>query len=590
MSFESLFTPTSSMDGYLAHGWAPEYGEGSPASLISTASPPGMEHSDNHSNQEDSNNIQEHDNGVQEDDNSGLDFGPGRLMCIIPGTPAPGEQLQNVNWKGLDLSSIEPQGSHVRILMLPMTEGVSISPYGGQASCYNWVQVGMMDPGSMPAKLLAVVPTSDQVGCCITYGDARYIMYFDPSDDRLIFRNKYRDQVDIAQLYGGNMITVEGKGSATLKPSEWVIMSASSGFLVEFKLLRRKTWNITASFSAKRSVEEPTVLPKKARLSAKLSVIRAATLEGASSNNPLLTLERGEVINVGAGNDSYQLTREAPIADHQCSSVWQGKHSEIPGKAVVTKVIKAGSRQKDATVQSAEVWLREVSIHSSIGHHYAIVPYLGCDARFHCIYTEHVDAEALIYHVKPGTNEFNGNGVRTWRVLGDIASALSFLHGNNIVHGDVRLDNILFNPVRGATLIDFNLSFKEGHPLKGVGAPWYLPPEYLQDHNLRGVASDMWGLGVVMLWLLGHVPMPEGETGWRIADLHPDGPIQEVHMEAQKAMEKWLNVIRGARLDLKRREEEIAIVVETLVEEEQDHRPEAKSLVQQLAKCNLLWE
>lgn len=102
---------------------------------------------------------------------------------------------------------------------------------------------------------------------------------------------------------------------------------------------------------------------------------------------------------------------------------------------------------------------------------------------------------------------FDGNIVRAWRILGDMAAGLSFLHANNIVHANIKLLNILFSPVRGAVLVDFSISFREGARLRSCGAPWYLPPEFVTSGDSRGKPSDMWALGVVMMWVLDRIPV-----------------------------------------------------------------------------------
>ncbi|KAF2963059.1 hypothetical protein GQX73_g10513 [Xylaria multiplex] len=483
------------------------------------------------------------------------------------GTSASSAGTVSVDWEGLDLASIystsiEPEGTNVRILMLPMVEGVSVSPYREEAGGFNWVQVNMMDPSRLPAKLLAVAPSSDHVGCCITYGGADYILYLNPSNDCVILRNNSWDRV-VVELSGESGVIVEMRSSITLEPSTWAINSISGICLVQFKILSLKTWRITSSSA------------------------REAASEGESPDNPLLTLERGEIITIGAGNSSYQLTYEEPIPDRQFSSVWRGQHSKMPGKIVAAKVIKPDSSQRDATIDAAESFLHENSIHSFLGAHPAIIPYLGCDARFHTIYTEHVDAKSLLYHVKDDQNKFNGNAVSARRILGDMASALSFLHKRGVVHGDVKLGNIIFDPVRGAVLGDFNHSFKEEDPLNSRGSPWYLPPEYLRDSNSRGPASDMWALGIVLLWALHYIPMPDQQGGWDIADLHPCGPVRETNKTVHGSMTNWLNRVLEAKFRLRDKGGEIETAVGTLLQQNRARRSDAETLEQLLAQSNL---
>ena len=46
----------------------------------------------------------------------------------------------------------------------------------------------------------------------------------------------------------------------------------------------------------------------------------------------------------------------------------------------------------------------------------------------------------------------------------DVVKALSFLAIKRVVHGDLKMSNIMWNPNRGIIqLVDFGLSFLEGH-------------------------------------------------------------------------------------------------------------------------------
>ncbi|KAI1420184.1 kinase-like domain-containing protein [Xylaria sp. FL1777] len=495
---------------------------------------------------------------------------------------------EHLDWKDLDLSSMLPQDYPPRVLMMPIAEGVNIHPYGREGCFNNWVEVGVVEApkGSKPAKLLAIAPNREQVGCCVTYQQISCVLLFDPSYDRLVLRNDSLYNIYVTRLYEGDRTVVGSNASVDVHPGEWDIRDVFEGVLVEFKVLGHTPCHITPSLPTKRSFESSVVSPKKTRLSVDSSANRLVALQETSSSNPLLTVDRGEVVSVGTGKDSYSLKRMAPISDQQHSSSWHAQHSDMPGKAVVVKIVKCGSRYKNATVRSVETWMREVSIHSSLGSHNAIVPYLGSDARFLSIYTEYVDAKDLLFHVGPD-NKFNGTDVRAWRILGDIASALSFLHENDIVHGDIKLANILFDPLRGAVLMGFDLSFKDGHPVQNSGAPWYLPPEFAVDPGTRGFASDMWALGIVMMWVLHALPMPEKQESWVIGDIHPEGPKREAHEEAQSNMEDWLNTVRASRLRLKAQGGELVEIVETLVQEEAHNRTDADTLVQRLKKCHL---
>ncbi|KAI0425148.1 kinase-like domain-containing protein [Xylaria sp. FL1042] len=511
-------------------------------------------------------------------------------MLNMPVPVYNGESVKEaVDWKTLDLASILPQEYPPRILMVPILQGVSIYPHGGQGCLNNWVDVSMTDApkGSKPVKLLAIAPTSEQVGCCVAYDTVSCVLLFDPFHDRLILRNDCQHKISVIKLYGGYCTFVESKESMELYPGEWKICSAFLGALVEFKVLGHTPfYHIIPSLPTKRSSESPKATPKKSRALAGSSAAGTMISQDTSSKNPLLNIVRGDVINVGTGKDSYSLKRMEPISDLRDSDVWHGQHSQMSDKLVVVKVNKCGSRYKNATVRSIENWMREVSIHSSLGSHNAILPYLGSDARFLSIYTEHVNSKDLTFHTGVD-NRFNGNEMRAWRILGDVASALSFLHENEILHSDIRLANILFDPVDGAVLKGFDHSSKEKTLILNTDAPWYLPPEFIFHPDKRDFASDMWALGIVMMWVLHTLPMPEKQASWVIEDIHKDGATCEARQEATSTMYDWLGLVRSSKFKLREQGGELGEIVETLVQDGKDSRSDADSVLQRIRSCNL---
>lgn len=78
-----------------------------------------------------------------------------------------------------------------------------------------------------------------------------------------------------------------------------------------------------------------------------------------------------------------------------------------------------------------------------------------------------------------------------------VSSALSYLHGNGVLHLDLKPGNLLasYGIVR---VIDFSLSRKPGRASRGAGTHIYLAPEQARGQAISA-ATDVWGLGTV-LW------------------------------------------------------------------------------------------
>lgn len=100
-------------------------------------------------------------------------------------------------------------------------------------------------------------------------------------------------------------------------------------------------------------------------------------------------------------------------------------------------------------------------------------------------------------------------------IFGQVADALWFLHANNIVHRDIKDENVVLDGEGNAQLIDFGSA---AHVRPGKlfdtfsGTLDYAAAEILQGEKYSGQAQDVWALGVVGFVLLcGECPFWNGE-------------------------------------------------------------------------------
>jgi len=114
---------------------------------------------------------------------------------------------------------------------------------------------------------------------------------------------------------------------------------------------------------------------------------------------------------------------------------------------------------------------------------------------------------------------------RAARYVEQIAQAIEYAHGQGVLHRDLKPSNVLIDPLDQPRVTDFGLA-KGLHDsalrtppsaltLSGqvLGTPNYLPPE--QAAGRRGVvgpASDVYGLGAILYFLLTARPPFMGET------------------------------------------------------------------------------
>lgn len=101
-------------------------------------------------------------------------------------------------------------------------------------------------------------------------------------------------------------------------------------------------------------------------------------------------------------------------------------------------------------------------------------------------------------------------------------SALQYMHQNNILHRDIKLENILVDSRNDGILVkltDFGFSsfLEPGQKLtKGVGSRYYIAPEILKKQPYD-TKIDVWSATVVVYILLcGDMPYP-GKTVKEVA-------------------------------------------------------------------------
>lgn len=101
-----------------------------------------------------------------------------------------------------------------------------------------------------------------------------------------------------------------------------------------------------------------------------------------------------------------------------------------------------------------------------------------------------------------------------------LIEGLGYLHSKNILHRDIKLDNILLDGKGMVKIADFGVSkqVRPGEVMREqCGTPAYIAPEIIRDRGYSGFKADLWSAGVVLYAMLyGTVPFKANN----MQDLH----------------------------------------------------------------------
>ncbi len=262
-----------------------------------------------------------------------------------------------------------------------------------------------------------------------------------------------------------------------------------------------------------------------ARIQAQLATVRSVQVPTGS---PLL-------------GGRYQIQRPLGEGGFGCTYLAQDWHRPGAPLCVVKKLLSIPPRESEKLLRARHLFHREAQVLETLGHYKHIprlLAYFEEKGEFYLV-QEYIAGESL-------QSQFGAGKVWSFAdlvsFLKDLLKTLKFIHRHQVIHRDIKPDNIIYCPTRdNYVLIDFGAvtEFTPESVDRGtlaIGTRGYAPLEQLLGYP--EFSSDIYALGIVTLqaW----TGLPPTELPWNPntgeLDLTPWYTSQTTH---------WLNLIQG---------------------------------------------
>ncbi|WP_096550624.1 Stk1 family PASTA domain-containing Ser/Thr kinase [Ureibacillus thermosphaericus] len=257
-------------------------------------------------------------------------------------------------------------------------------------------------------------------------------------------------------------------------------------------------------------------------------------------------------------------------------------HDVILNRDVAIKVLRYDSTNEE---ESMRRFHREALSATSLMHPNIVSIYdIGEDGDMHYIVMEYVKGKTLKQYIKENAPL---SPARSVQIMKQLTSAISHAHENQIIHRDIKPQNILMDEAGNVKITDFGIatslaatSYTKTNSV--IGTVHYLSPEQARG-GIATKKSDIYALGIVLYELLtGEVPF-SGESAVSIALKHLQAETPSVRNFDASIPQSLENVILKATAKNPDHRyasvEEMAADLETVLSPSRQHEPKFHPLV-----------
>jgi serine/threonine protein kinase len=202
----------------------------------------------------------------------------------------------------------------------------------------------------------------------------------------------------------------------------------------------------------------------------------------------------------------YKLLRK--LGSGGFSEVWLAEKIQVNQINVALKIYYPDS----TTSEELRKFVRKFEMVYNL-HHTNLLSYSDCN-----------EDNGMLYFVMPwcergsvASQAGRMSETEAWRFLADVSSGLACLHHKNIIHQDIKPDNVLISDDNSYLITDFDISVKSKNTRRmgdetPAGTAAYMAPERFGRHASPIQASDVWALGASLYELLTG-KFPFGDNG-----------------------------------------------------------------------------
>ena len=216
--------------------------------------------------------------------------------------------------------------------------------------------------------------------------------------------------------------------------------------------------------------------------------------------------------------------------------------------------IKTFNKNKVKTERSRAKIYHEINLMKNLRHS-SVVKILDTfeTEKYIFIIMENIAGGDLLSFVKKRTKL---NEKMSKYIFKQLLEAIKYIHSKNIVHRDIKLDNVLIDLNNNIKLCDFGVG-KMVHEnevlLDQCGTPAYIAPEILANKGYDGFSVDVWSSGVVLYTMLsGMVPFKANNLN-DLQNMIITGSYKEIHgisKECNDLLNKLLQINPKKRINI----------------------------------------